>query len=331
VLLDSESSIFAQKVASITSDISQAAELLKRDELVAIPTETVYGLATNALSSKAVTQIFEVKDRPSFDPLIVHTHDIHAISDLILPLTEIEYELLRTYSPGPLTILLHKTAAIPDIVTAGLPKVGIRIPSHPIARRLLQSLDFPLAAPSANPFGYISPTSPSHVVDQLGDKISLILDGDISRVGVESTVLEVEEATIRVLRQGAITLEMLQTHGYEVVVDSHSSSNPMSPGMLKSHYAPRTPITVSTVPELMQGSSYTNIAALRFSEYSEHIPRSQQRVLSHESNLSEAAHNLFAALRELDQLGSDIISAEHVPDVGIGRAINDKLKRAAAT
>lgn len=312
------------------TDINYAIRLLKADAVVAIPTETVYGLAGNALSPKAVSTIFEVKNRPSFDPLIVHTSHPERMATLTAGMPEAARRLARRFMPGPLTLLLPRSDIIPDIVTAGLPRVAVRIPAHPLAQKLLAALDFPLAAPSANPFGYISPTTAQHVEAQLGDKIPYILDGGPCQVGLESTIVGFEEGRVVVYRKGGIAVEEIEAVVGPVLVRPHSSSNPAAPGMLKSHYAPSAPVVLGKVESLLLQYQSRRVGAITFRKTIPGIPAERQLVLSPTGDLAEAARNLFAGMRRLDALQLDAILAELLPEEGLGRAINDRLRRAAA-
>ena len=311
----------------IGTEIEKARELLLQNEVVAIPTETVYGLAGNALSAVAVSKIFEAKNRPYFDPLIVHISSVSEVSKYVEEIPELAFNLMEHFWPGPLTVLLPKKPCIPDLTTSGLNEVGIRIPNHATTLELLNSLPFPLAAPSANPFGYISPTSAQHVEDQLGEKIPYILNGGNCSVGIESTVLRVQHNEIEVLRLGGISIESLQRFTPNISIHEHSTSSPASPGMLTNHYAPRKPIYVGNIRELMHSFSLQKIGVLSFKE---DFQMESQRILSKKGSFTEAASNLFAYLRELDQMNIDVILAEFLPNENIGRAINDKLKRASA-
>ena len=314
----------------VGKDVDFAADLLRSSKLVGMPTETVYGLAANALDPRAVATIFEVKQRPSFDPLIIHVDEWEKLDGLVEKVPSVLRQKLEHFVPGPLTFLLPRTSAIPDIVTAGLPEVAIRMPRHPMARRLLSKLDFPLAAPSANPFGYISPTQPSHVVDQLGSKIPYVLDGGPCQVGIESTIIRwTPDNALQVLRKGGLALEKLKEIFGDLDVFQHSTSNPKAPGMLKSHYAPKTPFLLGDIEQLVSEHQSKKIAFLGFDQSTDLLPKSQQFLLSAEGDLSEAAAGLFAQMRALDQMGFDIIIASPFPERGLGRAINDRLKRAA--
>jgi L-threonylcarbamoyladenylate synthase len=311
----------------IGTEIEKARALLLQNEVVAIPTETVYGLAGNALNEIAVSKIFEAKNRPYFDPLIVHVGKISDIELYVEEIPRLAADLMENYWPGALTLLLPKKSCIPDLTTSGLKEVGIRMPQHPLTLELLNSLPFPLAAPSANPFGYISPTSAEHVDQQLGNKIPYILNGGNCSVGIESTVLRVQHNEIEVLRLGGISIESLHRFSPNIHIQKHSTSSPASPGMLTSHYAPRKPIYVGNIRELMHSFSSQKIGVLSFKE---DFQVSAQRILSRSGNFAEAASNFFAFMRELDSLDIDVILAEFLPDENLGRAINDKLKRASA-
>lgn len=315
----------------IGKDLDIAKSLLENGEVVAIPTETVYGLAANALNPIGVSKIFKVKNRPSFDPLIIHCADAAAVERYVRQVPPKAARLLDAFAPGALTLLLEKDDRIPEIVTAGLPKVAVRIPNHPLTLELLHRLDFPLAAPSANPFGYISPTSAQHVSDQLGDKIPYILDGGPCSVGVESTIIGFEQEQVVLYRKGGLALEKIEALIGPVQVKAHSTSNPKAPGMLHSHYAPRIPLVLGKLTELLNVHADKRIGLISFSERFAQVPSEYQVVLSETGNMEEAARNLFAGMRRLDAADLDLIVAELIPEQGLGRAINDRLRRAAAT
>lgn len=311
------------------TDIHVAKEFLLKGELVAIPTETVYGLAGNALNDSAVLSIFEVKNRPAFDPLIIHTDSLEKVQRYVSDFPEKALLLAKHFWPGPLTLLLPKKKTIPDLVTSGLDSVAVRIPNHPLLLGLLQTISFPLAAPSANPFGYISPTNAAHVNAQLGEKIPYILNGGESEVGIESTIVGFENDQPVVYRLGGLAVDEIEAIVGKVRLMPHSSSNPKAPGMLKSHYAPRKPLYLDrreTFPEMEEKLT----GYLLFNQYLENIDPQYQRILSKNGDMKEAAHNLFAYLRELDTLPIQQIRAELVPIQGLGLAINDRLQRAAA-
>lgn len=314
-------------MAEINTNIDKAVSLLSQDELVAIPTETVYGLAGNALSRTAVTKIFAVKNRPQFDPLIVHVPDLSTAEKYVIEIPEPARALVKQFWPGPLTLLLKKKSIIPDLVTAGLDTVGIRCPNHPLTRKLLQQLSFPLAAPSANPFGYVSPTKPEHVDDQLGNKIQYILNGGVCTVGIESTIVSFEDSTPVVLRLGGLSVEDIENVIGNVKLMTHSTSNPKAPGQLKSHYAPTKKVILGNVESLLKQYSSERIGVLTFNKK---FNTPYEVILSSTGKTEEAAQNLFEALRSFDKMPVDIILTELVPDTGLGRAINDRLRRAAA-
>lgn len=316
----------------IGTDIEQAAALLRAGEVVGMPTETVYGLAGNALDEEAIIKIFRTKNRPFFDPLICHFRDIDSIHPYVLSFPEKAMRLAKEFMPGPLTLLLPKNDLIPDLITNGSSSVAVRVPQHPMAQALLAALDFPVAAPSANPFGYISPTTAQHVADQLGDKIAYILDGGDCSLGIESTIVMFDNEEPVILRLGALKIEAIENCIGKVCIRSHSSSNPQAPGQLEKHYSPRTKIVLSEdIPNTIQSlANKENIAALLFSKYSADLDQSNQLLLSKSNNMDEAAKNLFAYLRQLDGQGFKLIIAEVLLDEGLGRAINDRLRRAAA-
>jgi L-threonylcarbamoyladenylate synthase len=312
-------------LSNIGTDITKASALLRAGETVAIPTETVYGLAANALDTKAVIKIFEAKNRPLFDPLIIHVAGTAHFERYCQNIPGIAYRLAEKFSPGPLTLLLDKKDIVPDLVTSGLPQVAIRVPRHPLTLELLNSIDFPLAAPSANPFGYISPTTAKHVEEQLGEKIPYILDGGPCEVGVESTIIGFENNKIIVYRLGGLAVEELNAFA-ETELRINQASDPKAPGQLKSHYAPRKPMLLGNVEELLRLNAGKKSAILSFQK--KYTDTTKQ--LSPLGDMQEAAHNLFAYMRELDAGNADLIIAERFPDSFLGRAINDRLERAAA-
>lgn len=319
-------------MAEIGTDIEKASELLRKGKLVGMPTETVYGLAGNALNPEAVTAIFETKKRPSFDPLIVHVGSLEQVHSIVRFFPEELMTLAEKFWPGPLTVLLPKRNQIPDLVTSGLDTVAVRIPGHSLTRELLLNLEFPLAAPSANPFGYISPTRALHVQEQLGDKIPYILDGGDCSVGLESTIVGVEQGQVIVFRLGGIPVSAIEQEVGPVLILPQSSSNPKSPGMLKSHYAPRTPVVLGDLDTLVSEfiKRGENFGVLSFRKLFPDVPEPLQVVLSPSGDLGEAARNLFSGMRMLDKADVSVILAEELPEKDLGRAINDRLRRAAA-
>lgn len=316
-------------MAVIGKDISRAQAILESGNLVAIPTETVYGLAGNALDVDAVTKIFKVKNRPSFDPLIVHTNTLEKAKPLLTNIPDLAYCLAAAFWPGPLTLLLDKQPIVPDLVTAGLSRVAIRIPNHPLTLQLLAQLSFPLAAPSANPFGYISPTQASHVNDQLGEQLDYILDGGPCKVGIESTIIGFEADKPLVYRMGGLSLEQIESVTGPVSVKPHSTSNPNAPGMLKSHYSPKKSLLVGKLEDLIKQNKDRNFGVLSFNKSFAEIPAERQIDLSSSGNMEEAAQKLFGALRTLDDAPIDLILTAFLPDQGLGKAINDRLRRAS--
>lgn len=314
-------------MAEIGRDLTRAISLLKQGELVAIPTETVYGLAGNALDSGAVAKIFDVKDRPYFDPLIMHVSEWDAVSQYATDIPEAARQLGERFWPGPLTLVLPKKGHVPDLTSAGLDTIGIRCPDHPLTHKLLEELPFPLAAPSANPFGYVSPTTARHVDRQLGERIHYILDGGTCDVGIESTIVGFEAGEPVIYRFGGLPMEAIESVVGPLAARDHSTSNPRSPGQLKSHYAPRKRVIIGELAELIKERSFPGAGVISF-QTDFGIPH--QIVLSREGSLQDAARNLFAALRQADEFPVDEVLVEYVPDIGIGRAINDRLRRAAS-
>ncbi len=304
--------------AGSSEAIARAVKLLREGAAVALPTETVYGLAADALKEEAVLKIFAAKDRPRFDPLIVHLPDSDWIGRVAVvedSAREILDRLRARFWPGPLTFVLPRRTLVPDLVTSGLDTVAIRISSHPVFGEVIRGFGGPLAAPSANRFGRISPTAADHVREELDGLIPLILDAGTTTHGLESTIVALRNGRIEVLRRGPITKEQLAEFGEVFVVPS--GPRPEAPGQLPSHYAPRTPLVLvddltSFVPPVGQKCGFI-----------------QMRTLSERGDLAEAAANLFRCLRELDHAGLDLIVAEKLPDEGLGAAINDRLRRAA--
>ncbi len=325
----------------IGTDIEAAAQLLQAGKLVAFPTETVYGLGGHALQPNAVARIFEAKDRPHFDPLIVHVAKAEDVQSLIAgDISPLAQTLMQHFWPGPLTLVFPKSEIVPDLVTSGLPSVAVRIPDHPVAQELLQRVAGPVAAPSANPFGQLSPTSASHVENQLGNKVDYIVDGGPCRVGVESTVLQLPESTDdsnampRLLRFGGVTAEEIKNVVGEIEIPSEKQ-HPVAvaqpaPGMLPKHYAPRTQLVLTS--DEPQSAAGQRIGRLFFDQaQADEFAGAADvvEVLSPGSDLVEAASRFFATLRQLDDANVDLIVAYPFPEEGLGRALNDRLRRAA--
>lgn len=311
--------------------ISHAIELLRNGDVIAFPTETVYGLGANAFDTSAVLKIFELKRRPQFDPLIVHIPSIDDIVSLVIDPPSIVFDLADHFLPGPLTLVCHKRSIVPDLVTSGLSTVAIRIPSHPIAQKLLREFGKPIAAPSANLFGKLSPTRAEHVHKSLGNRL-FVIDGGESSVGIESTILDVTRNPPVLLRQGGISQEEIEHVIGTIEKDIQHSSNPKVPGQLPHHYSPNTPLVVLHSVESILKISIENYGVLLPSPSIE-LPSDSSckaiRFLSTSGDVREMAINFFSMLHELDDLNLDTIFAVQVPEIGIGNAINDRLKRAS--
>lgn len=318
-------------MANIGKDIDVASAMLKEGKLVAIPTETVYGLAADYSNEQAVSRIFEVKNRPSFDPLIVHLGTEQSPSVICKEIPDSFYKLYEAFCPGPITFILQKKESVPSIVTAGHNSVGVRFPNHPLTQELLNSSGLMLAAPSANPFGYVSPTSAQHVNTQLGDNIDYILDGGPCMVGLESTIIDLSTKAIKILRLGGLELERIESVlGQSIARVKTSSSNPKAPGMLSSHYAPRKKLVFGDMEENYRIFKGSKLASITFRKKVSCIPEKNQWILSPNGDLREAAAALFKALREIDETDIEVILAERFPEEGLGRAINDRLLRAGS-
>jgi L-threonylcarbamoyladenylate synthase len=322
------------QMTDVMSEISGAASLLRAGELVAFPTETVYGLGADATNPRAVASIFEVKQRPTFDPLIVHVAAADQISAIVTDFPKLAQRLAAEFWPGPLTMVLPRTSAIPDLVTAGLPGVGVRIPDHPVALELLRQAGCPVAAPSANPFGRISPTTAQHVRDGLGERVRWILDGGPCRVGLESTVISLMDEVPVLLRPGGCAVEDIERVIGQIrraVADplQDDSAQP-APGMLSRHYAPRIPLYRVPVHQVAQPIPGLRCGLLTDGGRSFQGEFSRIEQLSAGSDLPRCATNFFAALRSLDSAELDVIIAHEFPAEGLGIALNDRLARAAA-
>ena len=305
-----------------------AARILQNGGIVAIPTETVYGLAGNAYDAKALAKIFEAKKRPHFDPLIVHIAALEELSHVASEIPEMAKKLAEAYWPGPLTLVLPKTERIPELATSGLPTVAVRFPSHPIAQQIIRLAKVPLAAPSANLFQHVSPTSAEHVAEQLGELIDGIVDGGPCGVGVESTIVAFTEKTPVILRPGGITPEMIQKVTGSVSI-RESKSNPkgpmLAPGMIDRHYRPQVPLFYGELPQNAKLPSGT--VRIAFGHQTSAIPPTLN--LSESGDVKEAAANLYAFKRLLDKAENRLILVDPIPNEGVGIACNDRLKRAA--
>ena len=314
-------------MAKIGNDLSLAANILSQGGLVGIPTETVYGLAANAFDQQAILNVFEAKNRPAFDPLITHVGTLAQLEDLTLDIPSKAEALIDKFWPGPLTLVLKKSNRISNLISSGLDTAAFRMPRHPITRELLLSLEFPLVAPSANPFGYVSPTTAQHVMQQLGDQVDYTLDGGPCNIGIESTIISFDYPQPTILRLGGLGVEAIEQVIGPINVNTHSSSNPTAPGMLKSHYAPTIPIMVGDIDAMLKTEKNHKIGIL---SYHKKYPDYINFVLTETSDINEATMHFFAGLRWLDEQDIDKILTEYVPDIGLGKAINDRLSRASA-
>jgi L-threonylcarbamoyladenylate synthase len=326
-----------EMLSTSDTDLAKAATALAAGLLVAFPTETVYGLGADAFNQSALARIFEVKNRPRFDPLIIHVAALETIwriadeSSLSKAAVERLSVLAEKLWPGPLTLILPKRGEVPDLATSALATAAIRFPSHPVAQKIIRLSTGAVAAPSANLFGRLSPTRAAHVKAQLGDKVDYIVDGGKTTVGLESTVLDLSGDVPRILRQGGTEREKIEAliGPVELSCDSPSEA-PLSPGQLKSHYAPRTPLVICKREEMDATPFTSGEGRLYFSHPRvEGILTDRTRVLSETGNVTEAAANFFDCLHELDSMGFDFIRAEEAPASGLGEAINDRLRRAA--
>lgn len=317
--------------AADEDSIRVAADVIRKGGLVAFPTETVYGLGCDALNPDAVARVFEVKGRPAFDPLIVHIATETALDGLVETISPKDRRLMNRFWPGPLTLIMPKHARVPDIVTAGLSTVAIRMPAHPTAQALIRKAGVPIAAPSANPFGSISPTCAQHVRDGLGDRVELILDGGPCLLGLESTIVSTAGTTPEVLRPGSLSLpEIVAVMGPVLRRLRQAHQTPLAPGQLTRHYATRTPLTL--VPP---GITHRPLPGERAGLLAISPPRTSDgyaaiEVLAPSGQLREAARHLFAALRRLDAQRLDHLYALPCEEHGLGLAIMDRLRRCAA-
>jgi L-threonylcarbamoyladenylate synthase len=315
----------------ISTDRTAAVELLRKGEIVALPTETVYGLAADALNPIAIAKIFEAKERPRFDPLIVHLPNRDWLEKIVnLPARDRQLilKLANKFWPGPFTMVLPKREIVPEIVTAGLDTVAVRISSDPVFAEIARELDKPLAAPSANRFGRISPTTARHVLDELDGRIPLIIDAGPAQHGLESTIVAVRENSIDILRRGPITAEQLSEFEKINIVES-AAQEISAPGQLPSHYAPKTRLRLIDNANSFSQEKNQRVALLAWHPVESGKKFAAVRRLSERLDLREAAANLFRYLRELDQSGVDLIVAERVPSRGLGAAILDRLERAS--
>ena len=315
----------------ISTDRNAAVELLRNGEIVALPTETVYGLAANALDPIAVAKIFEAKERPRFDPLIVHLPErdwLEKIVDLGREDRQLILKLADRFWPGPLTIVLPRREIVPEIVIAGLDTVAVRISAHPIFAEIVCQFGKPLAAPSANRFGRVSPTTAQHVFDELNGRIPLIVDAGATTHGIESTIVAVRDGKIEILRRGPVTREELSIFGAKIDIVG-AGQKISAPGQLPSHYAPKTALRLIDNANSFAPRENERVGLLAWNPIKSEARFAAIRHLSERQDLREAAANLFRHLRELDAFDLDLIVAERVPENGLGAAVMDRLKRAS--
>tara|TARA_B110000090_G_scaffold106907_1_gene119945 strand:- start:7761 stop:8708 length:948 start_codon:yes stop_codon:yes gene_type:complete len=309
----------------IGTDVALAASLLKEGKLVAIPTETVYGLGANALDCKAIASIYTVKNRPTFNPLILHFASWEAAQPYVKEVPEEITRLASKFCPGSISFLLQKTDLVSDIVTAGSSHVVVRVPDHPVTLELLSLLDFPLAAPSANISNTVSPTSAQHVEDGLGDQIEYVLDGGESKIGVESTIVSFQDNHVNILREGGVSREDIQSLGF--IVKNSNTEAIQTPGQFKKHYATKKPIyLVESISDYLEKNSDKRCSALL---YEKSKVNCIAYLLSTNYDLAEIANNLFATMRRADADDTNLILIEHIKEEGIGRAVADRLRRAS--
>lgn len=313
----------------ISKDISKAVALLNAEEIVAIPTETVYGLAGNIYSEKAIASIFETKKRPFFNPLIVHIPSTEYLSNIVDHIPEKAKRLANAFWPGPITLVLKKKNTIPDVITAGKDTVAVRVPNHPITLELLNQLDFPLAAPSANPFSSISPTTAEHVETYFKDAINMVLDGGACTSGIESTIIGFENDEPIIYRLGSTAIEDIEAIVGNIEIKNTKEVAPEAPGMLERHYAPKTKtILTDNISTILNEYKGKRIGVITYKSEIDNTDIEVQIALSKTGNLSESASNLYDVLHQLDKMHLDVIIAEKLPDYGLGKSINDRLLRA---
>jgi len=316
----------------VGTSVEDACSYLENNHVIAIPTETVYGLAANAMSPDAIAKIYEIKNRPRFNPLILHIGHSRELEHYITDIPKMMIPLVERYMPGPMTLLLPKREIVSDWVTSGSSKVAIRIPNHALTLKLLQSLTFPLVAPSANISGYVSPTSAYHVYKNLKGKIPYILDGGECTVGLESTIVGYSESNNQIVihRLGGLSISEIEDVIHEKVQLDISHAQPDTPGQLRSHYATHTPLYAGNVDELISIFLDKKIITIRFQNQPHDSRIYREYIMSFRGDLIEAAHNLFSILRQADEIGGDVILCEWAPNKGLGLAINDRIQRAQA-
>lgn len=312
-----------------STSVALAAEILQREELVAIPTETVYGLAGNAFSPRAVARIYELKKRPEQHPLILHTDRLEKVNDWVTHFPKTAQKLAERFWPGPLTLVLPKKDIVPDYITGGKDTVAIRVPNHPLTLELLSQLDFPLVAPSANLFMSVSPTQPGHVLRYFESELPMVLDGGTCSEGLESTIIGFDGDMPVVYRLGSLSVEDIEQCVGEVKFPEKNDARVITPGMHPRHYAPKTPLILTSNPEsVLNGIIASNLVLIRFKERLENCYH-HQIVLSERGSLREAASKLYETLHQLDAFQFSLIIAERFPNTGLGKTMNDRLERAS--
>lgn len=315
-----------------STDVVKAANYLRENNVVAIPTETVYGLAANIFSKTAVASIYKIKNRPQSNPLIVHIKSEDELENYAKDIPEKAKVLAKTFWPGPLTLVLNKTDLIPDYISANKSTVAIRVPSHPLLASLLNELEFPLAAPSANPSNCVSATTAESVENYFKNEIPLVLDGGPCEKGLESTIIGFENGAPVLYRLGALTLDTIENVIGKVFLKNEllNQDSPNAPGMFLKHYAPKTPLyIIENEFEFLEQLNFENIAFLGFDRPLQHSKIKEQFLLSKNGDLNEAAFNLYRTLEKIDTLEFDGIVVKWFPNTGIGMSINDRIKRAS--
>lgn len=316
----------------ISNSILEAKKIVESEQIIGLPTETVYGLAGNAFSEKAIRTIFQLKKRPLNNPLIVHIGNIDQLAAITVEFPSKARILADKFWPGPLTLLLKKSKRISDLVTAGQDTVAVRIPNHPKALELLNQLDFPLVAPSANPYQSISPTSAQHVDSYFGNELKIILNGGPSTNGLESTIVGFDGDKVIVYRLGALTIEEIEACIGKVEIQHTNKNDVKSPGMAKKHYSPKTPVIVTdSVQEIVRQYETKKIAVVCFDQLPKMNNLGNSILYSFQGDMNKAAARLYALLHELDLQNLEMIILDEFPKSGLGKTINDRIKRAAAT
>ncbi len=314
----------------ISNDINEAVFWLSQNKVVAIPTETVYGLAANIYNEEAVKTIYEIKNRPANNPLIVHIKSERELYKYVAHIPVKANLLAKTFWPGPLTLVLQKASHIPDYITANRDTVAIRVPAHRTTLQLLENLLFPLAAPSANPSNNVSSTTAQHVLDYFGDKLPFILEGGSCAKGLESTIVGFEKGEPIIYRLGALSVEHIERVIGKVQIRNNATQNPNAPGMFSKHYAPKTPLyIVKDLERFLSETVVTNCAYLGFNQPYNHSKINENYLLSRNEDFDEAASNLYKTLIEIDAKQFDLIVTQYFPERDLGKSINDRLSRAA--